>query len=165
MSIRARGPPRFAGDNKKTRSIAGYYLALACLDSRGESAARLQRRAGVIKCDIVALSMSDSARALLHTRPRVVSLGLPIFAQDLTRLAVPVVHAEWRPPAAGDPRLLAALERLEQRREIIERANAEALARLAHGEPVLVDCRPAWEALGRSEERRVGEECRSRWSP
>jgi hypothetical protein len=92
--------------------------------------------------------MSDSARALLHARPRVVSLGLPIFAQELTRFGVPVVHADWQPPAAADPRLLAALERLEQRREVIERANAEALRHLVHGEPVLVDCRPAWEALG-----------------
>lgn len=92
--------------------------------------------------------MSDSARALLRTRPRVVSLGLPIFAPDLTRLGVPVIHVEWRPPAGADARLLAALERLERRGEIVERANGEAFARLVHGEPVLIDCRPAGEALG-----------------
>jgi hypothetical protein len=54
---------------------------------------------------------------------------------------------DWRPPAAADPALLAALERLDARRDVIERANAEAFDRLANGEPVLVDCRPAWEAL------------------
>ena len=34
-----------------------------------------------------------------------------------------------------------------ERAETIERANAEALARLVGGEPRLLDCRPAWEAL------------------
>src|ERR1035441_11112647 len=35
----------------------------------------------------------------------------------------------------------------------------------AGGEMVQRDCQPALEAAGRSEERRVGKECRSRWSP
>ena len=29
----------------------------------------------------------------------------------------------------------------------------------------LEECRKRWEAAQRSEERRVGKECRSRWSP
>ncbi|MGH7310078.1 MAG: DUF1116 domain-containing protein, partial [Candidatus Rokuibacteriota bacterium] len=85
---------------------------------------------------------------LLSVAPRVVSLGLPLFAQELERLGTPVTHVAWRPPAAGDPVLMAALERLQAQGERIERANAEALGRLTGGEPMLVDCRPAWEALG-----------------
>jgi hypothetical protein len=84
---------------------------------------------------------------LLGSSPRVVSVGLSLFAEALERLGVPVVHADWRPPAGGDPRLAALLERLDARVEAIERANAEAFTRLTGGEPVLIDCRPAWEAL------------------
>ena len=87
--------------------------------------------------------MSD----LLGGSPRVVSLGLDLFARELEQLGVPVVHVEWRPPAHADPALLAALERLDERRDLIDRANAEAFDRLVNGMPVLVDCRPAWEAL------------------
>jgi len=79
--------------------------------------------------------------------PRVVNVGLELFATELTRRAVPVTHVDWRPPAGGDARLVALLERLERRRHVIERANTEALGRLTEGLPMLVDCRPAREAL------------------
>jgi hypothetical protein len=88
--------------------------------------------------------MSD----LLRRPPRVVNVGLPLFAQELTRLGVPVVHVDWRPPAGGDSALAARLAQLDERRERIDAANGEALRRLVDGEPALVDCRPAWEALG-----------------
>ncbi len=84
---------------------------------------------------------------LLGASPRVISLGLDLFARTLESLDVPVVHLAWSPPAGGDVRLAALLERLEGRAEAIERANAEALGRLTSGEPFVVDCRPAGEAL------------------
>src|SRR5262245_2566961 len=84
---------------------------------------------------------------LLGRSPRVVSLGLGLFAEDLQRLGVPVVHLDWRPPAATSPALMSALDRLEGRRDVVDRANADAFDRLVNGEPVLVDCRPAWEAI------------------
>ncbi len=83
----------------------------------------------------------------LAAPPRVVNVGLSIFADELARLGVPVTRVDWRPPAGGDPVLIALLDRLDGRREAIDRANAEALGRLTGGEPLLVDCRPAWEAL------------------
>jgi hypothetical protein len=85
--------------------------------------------------------------ALLSASPHVVNVGLELFAEALTRLGIPVVHVDWRPPAGADPRLAAALARLADRAAAIEQANAEALARLVGGEPVLVDCVPAREAL------------------
>ncbi|HEY7650232.1 MAG TPA: DUF1116 domain-containing protein [Methylomirabilota bacterium] len=94
--------------------------------------------------------MSDDARherPLLGDAPRVVSLGLDLFARELEQVGVPVAQVDWRPPAHADPALLAALRRLEDKRDLIERANAEAFDRLVNGVPVLVDCRPAWEAL------------------
>jgi len=43
----------------------------------------------------------------------VVNLGLDVFARDLEAAGVRVVHVDWRPPAGGDPRLVALLTRLE----------------------------------------------------
>ena len=87
------------------------------------------------------------SRPLLASPPRVISLGLDLFARALETLDVSVVHLAWTPPAGGDARLADLLARLDARADTIERANAEALARLTGGEPFLVDCRPAWEAL------------------
>jgi hypothetical protein len=87
------------------------------------------------------------SQPLLGGPPRVVSLGVELFAHTLETLGVPVVHLAWSPPASGDARLAALLAGLEARAEAIERANAEALARLTSGQPFAVDCRPAWEAL------------------
>jgi FdrA protein len=49
---------------------------------------------------------------LLRTGPRVVNLGLELFATQLAAHGVPVVHVDWRPPAGGDARLASLLERL-----------------------------------------------------
>ena len=50
--------------------------------------------------------------ALLASGPRVINLGLELFAAQLTACGVPVIHADWRPPAGGDTRLASLLERL-----------------------------------------------------
>ena len=84
---------------------------------------------------------------LLGGPPRVVNIGVDLFATTLAARDVPAVHVDWRPPAGGDPRLAAVLARLDRRREAIDRANATALERLTNGAPFLVDCRPAREAL------------------
>lgn len=44
---------------------------------------------------------------------RVINLGLEVFADDLRAAGVPVVQVDWRPPAGGDPALVALLARLE----------------------------------------------------
>lgn len=50
----------------------------------------------------------------LFSQPlRVINLGLELFALELQAAGVTVVHVDWRPPAAGDPRLLALLARLD----------------------------------------------------
>lgn len=51
-------------------------------------------------------------QAALPLDTRVVNLGLELFAAELARLGVPVVHVDWRPPAGGDARLAALLARL-----------------------------------------------------
>ena len=51
--------------------------------------------------------------ALLGRPLRVVNVGLSTFAESLRAQGVPVVDLDWSPPAGGDPRMIALLERLE----------------------------------------------------
>lgn len=44
---------------------------------------------------------------------RVITVGVPGFAEDLARHGVAVLHVEWSPPAGGDPRKAALLALLE----------------------------------------------------
>ena len=48
----------------------------------------------------------------LQSRPRVINLGLAVFATDLDVQAVDVVHVDWRPPAGGDEDLARLLSML-----------------------------------------------------
>jgi FdrA protein len=52
------------------------------------------------------------AAPLLGAPPRVVSLGLALFAETLITLGVTAVHVDWQPPAGGDPRLAELLARV-----------------------------------------------------
>ncbi|HEV2440703.1 MAG TPA: acyl-CoA synthetase FdrA [bacterium] len=52
------------------------------------------------------------ADALLAAPPRVVNIGLGVFAESLREQGVPVIDVEWQPPAGGDAELLELLERL-----------------------------------------------------
>ena len=49
---------------------------------------------------------------LLQSRPRVINLGLALFATDLDAQDVDVVHVDWRPPAGGDEDLARLLSML-----------------------------------------------------
>jgi FdrA protein len=50
--------------------------------------------------------------SLFVAGPRVINVGLRLFAEQLATCGVPVVHVDWRPPAGGDVRLARLLERL-----------------------------------------------------
>ena len=49
---------------------------------------------------------------LLEGRPRVINVGLEMFADDLVRQDVEVVQVDWRPPAGGDMALSRLLSLL-----------------------------------------------------
>jgi FdrA protein len=53
-----------------------------------------------------------SVEALLARPPRVINLGLEVFARETEAAGVAVVHVDWRPPA-GPPDVAALLARLD----------------------------------------------------
>ena len=86
----------------------------------------------------------------------VVNLGLSLFADAIRDQGRPVAHVDWRPPAEGDPVLVAALTRLDgERTAAIDEANAEVVRRLDTGVPMLVGIEAAGSALPGVGERTV----------
>jgi FdrA protein len=57
----------------------------------------------------------DVSRDLLAAPPRVINIGLEIFAADLASRGAEVAHVRWSPPAGGNPRLAGLLEKLQGR--------------------------------------------------
>lgn len=55
---------------------------------------------------------TDTSHKLLDEPVRVVNIGLPAFADELSRQNVDVIHVDWSPPAGGDPQLAALLSKL-----------------------------------------------------
>jgi len=51
--------------------------------------------------------------ALLTAAPRVVNVGLELFAADLASQGAKVFHVHWSPPAGGDARLADLLAKLQ----------------------------------------------------
>jgi FdrA protein len=49
---------------------------------------------------------------LLAAPPRIVNVGLELFAADLAGLGAKVVHVQWSPPAGGNARLAGLLDKL-----------------------------------------------------
>ena len=43
---------------------------------------------------------------------KVVNIGIPAFADDLESQGVKVARVDWKPPAAGDEKMLRLLDRL-----------------------------------------------------
>jgi hypothetical protein len=61
--------------------------------------------------------MNDQHRPsndLLAAPPRVVNVGLELFAQDLKAVGAQVLHVQWSPPAGGNARLAGLLEKLRK---------------------------------------------------
>jgi hypothetical protein len=56
----------------------------------------------------------DSPRDLLAAPPRVINIGLEVFAVDLAGQDVKVAHVRWSPPAGGNSQLVRLLEKLQR---------------------------------------------------
>jgi hypothetical protein len=57
----------------------------------------------------------SEGKSPLEREVQVINLGLERFAADLRDAGVPVVQMDWRPPAGGDKRLIALLDRLNDK--------------------------------------------------
>ena len=69
---------------------------------------------------------------------RVVNIGLPLFEEAIRDQGVNVVGVDWRIPAAGNDRVIAALARLlGPQAAAIDSANEEVVRRLNDGVPIL----------------------------
>jgi FdrA protein len=53
--------------------------------------------------------------AVLHQPLGGINVGLESFADSLAAQGVPAIQVDWRPPAGGNERLMALLERMKQR--------------------------------------------------
>ncbi|MGH9265354.1 MAG: DUF1116 domain-containing protein [Acidimicrobiales bacterium] len=97
-----------------------------------------------------------SATVELPDEVEVVNLGLPLFADAIRDQGRPVAHVDWRPPADGEPELVAALRRLYGRHaNTIDEANGEVARRLDQGVPVLVGIDRAGKAVPGMGERTI----------
>lgn len=82
---------------------------------------------------------------LLSGGMKAVSVGAPLFADDLEAQGVSVARVDWRPPADGDAALGRALSRVW--RPEVDAANAIAIRRVLDAQQFLVDVRPAGEVI------------------
>ena len=56
----------------------------------------------------------DRPNSLLAAPPRIINVGLELFAADLTAQGAAVTHVQWRPPAGGNARLAGLLDKLRR---------------------------------------------------
>jgi FdrA protein len=54
----------------------------------------------------------ETPNSLLAAAPRVVNIGLELFAVNLAEHGAEVVHVQWSPPAGGNARLVSLLDKL-----------------------------------------------------
>ena len=58
----------------------------------------------------------ENKNSPIEREVKVINMGIERFAEDLQAENVPVIQMDWRPPAGGDRRLIALLDRLSGRR-------------------------------------------------
>jgi len=78
---------------------------------------------------------------------KVINIGAPIFADDLSLQGVSHVHLAWRPPMGGDGALLAGHDKLEVHRQVIAGANDEVLRRIKAVTGRLIGVKRAGEVI------------------
>ncbi len=90
----------------------------------------------------------DPVLDLFNGELKAVNLGLESFAASLRAKGVQAVQVRWKPPAGGDKRMIAALDRLAAGTTVdVEAANRQAAERILKGKPTLVDVGVAGEVI------------------
>jgi FdrA protein len=81
----------------------------AAARAAGQLARALDERAGLLQAE------RPSSVDLAVLGPlKAINVGLESFAASLKAQGAPVAHVDWRPPAGGDARLMAILERMKK---------------------------------------------------
>jgi len=78
---------------------------------------------------------------LLSGKPKIINLGAESFAEALRTQGAEVQHVDWRPPAGGDPQIIALLSHLSRPdiKKAIDEANQKAVQMVISAQPVLID--------------------------
>jgi FdrA protein len=102
-----------AESNARAVRLAIAVVGGQSVERRAPAAASVSQ-AMTVSVDSTATSPAVPAHlpALFATGPRVINVGLELFAEQYAACGVPVVHVDWRPPAGGDVRLAQLLARL-----------------------------------------------------
>ncbi len=98
--------------NAQAVRLAAAVLGAHVQGSTARPLAVGREGAHVLHDQLVSSAIPTRLPALFAAGPRVINLGLELFATQLAAHGVPVVHVDWRPPAGGDTRLASLLERL-----------------------------------------------------
>lgn len=80
----------------------------------------------------------ENKKNILNEGLSVINIGTSKFKEDLDLQQVESVQYDWRPPAGGNAKLVAALDFL-QNKEKIENANQEVIKIIKDAHPFLVD--------------------------
>ena len=99
------------------------------------------------------MTTEPAVSRLFPTDVRAVNVGLAMFAEAPAAHGATMAALDWRPPAEGDREIGLLLARIEDDPadrvgRQVGAANAEALSRLLAAQPLLLDVRPASEAIG-----------------
>lgn len=86
---------------------------------------------------------------LFKSELNIINLGLESFADSVDAQGVNVQHVDWKPPAGGNPKIIALLDKLGEPsiKVKIDRANEEAAEIIINAQPVLIDILPASEVI------------------
>jgi FdrA protein len=85
----------------------------ARVETSNEAAARyVGRLVQALAPKAVALDLEPVDLAVLHQPLAAINVGLESFAESLRAQGAPVIHVDWRPPAGGNEKLMAILERM-----------------------------------------------------
>lgn len=86
---------------------------------------------------------------MLKSDLNIINIGAKTFADSLKKQGAEVQHVDWKPPAGGDPEIIALLAKLDKPsiKKQINDANQKAVDTIINAQPVLVDILPASEVI------------------
>lgn len=88
----------------------------------------------------------SNGKNILEENLQVINIGTPKFKEDLDLQNVDAVQFDWKPPAGGNPKLLDALDFLQDKKEVDE-ANEKTIEVIKEAHPFLIDIEQAIDVI------------------